>query len=127
MVDIVYDISAASIARDARKRAGLTQRALAQRAHTTQAAVARIEAGDTIPAFDTLRRLLDAAGFDLRVEIVPRPVADPVVEVLKHEIDQTMLVENLRRTIDERLTINAEVQVFSNELRRALRVAERKP
>lgn len=118
------DIDPAILTREARKRAGLTQRALAARAHTTQAVVARVEAGDTKPTFDTLRRLLDAAGFDLRVEIVERPVADPVVEAYKHGIDRTMLVENLRRTVDERLRMNAEVQMFGNELHRALRVAE---
>jgi transcriptional regulator with XRE-family HTH domain len=120
------NISAAAIARDARKRAGLTQRDLAARAHTTQAAIARIEAADTIPSFETLRRLLDAAGFDLRVDIVQRAASDPVVEAYKRDIDRTLLIENLRRTVDERLRINAEVQLFGNELKRALRVAERK-
>lgn len=122
----MIDIAAATIARNARKQSGLTQRALAQRAQTTQAAVARIEGGDTIPSFETLRRLLDAAGFDIRVEIVQRQVTDAVVEAYKHGIDRTTLVENLRRTVDERLRINAEVQLFGNELKRALRVREQK-
>jgi transcriptional regulator with XRE-family HTH domain len=63
---------AAALLRRARARTGLTQRALARRAGTTQAVVARIESGRTSPGWDTLQRLLRASGFDLRVEIVPR-------------------------------------------------------
>ncbi len=64
--------AAAALLRVARVRAGLTQRALARRAGTTQAVVARIESGRTSPGWDTLQRLLRASGFDLRAEIVPR-------------------------------------------------------
>lgn len=67
--------SAAALVRDARARAGLTQRALAQRARTTQSVVARIESGDATPRWETLLHLLRAAGFDLRAELVPRPTA----------------------------------------------------
>jgi transcriptional regulator with XRE-family HTH domain len=52
-------------------RAGLSQRALARRARTAQSVVARIESGDTSPSFDTLLRLLHAAGFELRTELFP--------------------------------------------------------
>jgi transcriptional regulator with XRE-family HTH domain len=65
--------TAAVLVRTARARAELTQRALAGRAGTTQAVVARIERGRTSPGWDTLQRLLRASGFDLRAEIVPRP------------------------------------------------------
>lgn len=61
--------------RSARQRAGLTQRALARRASTTQAVVARIEAGETSPRWDTLVRLLRGAGFDLFSSIVERPTS----------------------------------------------------
>ena len=62
---------AGTLLRDARKRAGLSQRALARRARTAQSVVARIEAGDTSPSYDTLLRLLDAAGFELGTELLP--------------------------------------------------------
>jgi|SRR5579863_512178 transcriptional regulator with XRE-family HTH domain len=65
--------TAAALLRAARARAKLTQRALAGRAGTTQAVVARIESGRTSPGWDTLQRLLRASGFDLRAEIIPRP------------------------------------------------------
>lgn len=64
-----------ALLRAARGRAGLSQRALAQRAGTTQSVVVRIERGATSPGWDTLHRLLRAAGFDLEAEIVPRPTA----------------------------------------------------
>jgi transcriptional regulator with XRE-family HTH domain len=65
--------TAAALLRAARRGADLTQRALARRAGTTQAVVARIESGETSPGWDTLQRLLRASGFDLRAEIIPRP------------------------------------------------------
>lgn len=48
--------------RDARKRAELSQAALAARAKTSQSAVARYESGVTIPGLATLERLLAACG-----------------------------------------------------------------
>jgi transcriptional regulator with XRE-family HTH domain len=52
-------------------RAGLSQRALARRGRTAQSVVARIESGDASPSYDTLLRLLQAAGFELRTELLP--------------------------------------------------------
>jgi transcriptional regulator with XRE-family HTH domain len=50
----------------ARRAAGLTQRALARRARTSQSVIARIESGATSPSWKTLERLLKRAGFDLQ-------------------------------------------------------------
>ena len=61
-----------ALLRAARTRAGLSQRALARRARTAQSVVARIESGDTSPSFDTLLRLVHAAGFELGTELLPR-------------------------------------------------------
>ncbi len=55
--------------------AGLSQRELAHRARTAQSVVARIESGDTSPSWDTLTRLLRAAGFDLRPALEVRPTS----------------------------------------------------
>lgn len=60
--------------RTARRRAGLSQRELARRANTAQSVVARIEAGQTSPTWDTLSRILAAAGFDLVTELALQPV-----------------------------------------------------
>jgi transcriptional regulator with XRE-family HTH domain len=70
------DLDAAEILREARRRSGLTQRQLADRASTSQSVIARIEAGHTRPGDQTLRHLLAAAGFDVVAHLVPRPVVD---------------------------------------------------
>jgi transcriptional regulator with XRE-family HTH domain len=56
---------AATLLREARTRAGLSQRALARRAGTAQSVIARIERGQTSPTWETLERLLAAAGAEI--------------------------------------------------------------
>lgn len=56
--------------RRARRRAGLTQRALAEATGVAQPTIARIETGNEIPRVDTLARLLEGCGE--RLEAVPR-------------------------------------------------------
>jgi transcriptional regulator with XRE-family HTH domain len=56
----------------ARRRAGLSQRELAQRAGTSQSVVARIERGQTDPGAATLDRLLAQTGFELHVVLRQR-------------------------------------------------------
>src|ERR1051326_7790937 len=51
-------VTAGALVREARTRAGLSQRALARRARTTQSVVARIEGGTTSPSWATPRRPL---------------------------------------------------------------------
>jgi transcriptional regulator with XRE-family HTH domain len=67
----------------ARKAAGLTQRELARRAGTSQSVIARIERGQASPSLDTLRRLLAAAGFELRIdlELASAPVTHMLADV----------------------------------------------
>jgi transcriptional regulator with XRE-family HTH domain len=60
-----------ALLREARHRAGLTQRELAERAGTSQAAVARIERGRQSPSLETLQRLVRACGLDLRFHLAP--------------------------------------------------------
>jgi predicted transcriptional regulator len=47
---------------EARKRASLTQRELAEKAGTTQSAIARIETGHSTPSFDSVVRLVRLCG-----------------------------------------------------------------
>ena len=65
-----------SLLTEARRLGRLTQRGLAQRAATVQSVVARIEGGATSPTWDTLSRLLEAAGFELRVALQPTREGD---------------------------------------------------
>lgn len=55
----------------ARHDAGLSQRELARRARTSQATLSAYEAGRKSPRFETLVRIIRAAGQDLRVHLEP--------------------------------------------------------
>lgn len=85
------------LVREARKRAGLTQRELAERAGTTQSAIARLESGRSRPSFDTVIRLVRGCGFDLHVALLEYDDSDWMlaldalrmspVERLEHAVD----------------------------------------
>jgi transcriptional regulator with XRE-family HTH domain len=64
-----------TLVRDARLAAGLSQRALAKRAGTSQPAVARYERGVATPSWETLQRLVAACGQRLRLST--EVAADP--------------------------------------------------
>ena len=66
------------LVREARRRAGLTQTELAERAGTTQSAIARLESGRTSPALEQVERLLRLCGFQLIVELAPYDDSDIV-------------------------------------------------
>lgn len=114
------------LVQDARKQAHLTQRELAERVGTSQSAIAKLEQGTTNPTLDTLARCAAATGFALRIELVPLPSQDPVVARYKQDVDRTLLRENLRRPIDDRLRTLSEWQTAGAELQRATREARRR-
>lgn len=64
-----FSLAAAMI--EARAHAGLTQEQLAQRMHTTQAVIARLESGRFKPSTRTLERLAAATGMKLRISFEP--------------------------------------------------------
>lgn len=68
-----FSLAAAMI--EARAHAGLTQEQLAQRMHTTQAVIARLESGRVKPSTRTLERLAAATGMRLRISFEPAPAA----------------------------------------------------
>jgi transcriptional regulator with XRE-family HTH domain len=110
-----------TIIADARARAGLTQQALARRAGTSQSAVARIERGQGSPSIETARRLVAAAGFELRIELAaPTVQSDPMVEAYKRDVDRTLLRENLRKSVDQRLRDVESFRKSAGRLRRAV-------
>ncbi|HET6342237.1 MAG TPA: helix-turn-helix transcriptional regulator [Gemmatimonadota bacterium] len=78
-------MTAARLLRYARRRAGLSQRELAERTGRTQSAVSRIESGAVTPRFDTLAELVRSCG--KRIDLVP---------VLGEGVDRT-LVRAMRR------------------------------
>jgi transcriptional regulator with XRE-family HTH domain len=91
-----------TLVREARRRAGLTQRQLAMRAGVSQPTIARIESGDVRPAFERILELVRAAGFDLDVHVVPLD-----------EDALAMAERNLQRTPEERLdALVAAVELY---------------
>src|SRR5207253_11109359 len=72
-LDDEFALAAAMIA--ARARAGLTQQQLAERMHTTQAVIARLESGKVKPSTRTLERLAAATGMRLRISFEPVPAS----------------------------------------------------
>jgi transcriptional regulator with XRE-family HTH domain len=102
--------TAATLLRQARTRAGLSQRALARRAGTAQSVIARIESGQTSPTWETLERLLDAANVDLNAQLEPRVV------VGSHMLDEVAGI--LRMTPEQRLQEVKNVSEFLHRVRR---------
>jgi len=102
--------TAATLLRQARSRAGLSQRALARRAGTAQSVIARIERGLTSPTWDTLERLLEAANFEVRAQVEPRVV------VGSHMLDDVPRI--LRMTPEQRLQEIKNVSQFLHRVRR---------
>ena len=64
---MLFRMSSADLICEARLRAGLTQTELAERAGTTQSAIARWETGGAEPSLETLARVIRACGLELRV------------------------------------------------------------
>ena len=117
----------AAIVRQARVEAGLSQAQLAERAGTSQPAVARLEAGEGSPSLSTVQRLVGAAGYELGLSLVPkRVVRDAVVEAYKVDVDRTLLRDNLRKTVDERLKSIEAFNRDAAELRRAVAESKRR-
>jgi predicted transcriptional regulator len=80
------------VLRYARRRAGLTQRQLAQLADVPQPAIARIESRTVSPRLSTLLPLIEATGFAL--EVAPR---------IGEGVDRTLIRGALERTPEERI------------------------
>ena len=96
--------------------------------------VARIEGGQTSPTWATLQRLLGATGSELRVALgerasvadTPRDrVTDPVTQAYLRDVDRTLLRENLRKSVSERVEALAALQRLAAEARGAAQRSRR--
>ena len=76
------------LVREARKRSALTQRELAERAGTTQSAIARLESGRTSPTLEQVQRLMRLSGFELIVEFAPFDDSDRLQAAALEALDQ---------------------------------------
>jgi transcriptional regulator with XRE-family HTH domain len=104
-------VKAARALRYGRRRAGLTQRELAQRTGVPQSTIGRIESGAVDPRVGTLTTLLRACGFDL--EVAP---------LLGQGVDRSQVREHLEATPLERLSqLSQDARVLA-QLDAALRV-----
>ena len=95
-------MTSGQVLREARRRHGLTQQQLADRARTSQAAVSRIERDAVSPSVDTLAHLLDLLGEELALEARP----------IDYGHDVTLLRQNLRRTVSQRIDHGASFANF---------------
>ncbi|MEX2289971.1 MAG: helix-turn-helix transcriptional regulator [Mycobacteriales bacterium] len=100
---------------EARRRAGLTQRELAERAGTTQSSVARWESGRSEPSFANVVRLLRLCGFVLDVHL------ESYDDGLRDDWSQAQ--RRLRLTPEERLDSNSHLAGIARDLRAAAREA----
>lgn len=89
-------MNAAGLLKYARRRSGLSQRALATAARVPQSTVARIELGQLSPRTDTLERLLVATGRTLSTE-----------PELGQGVDRSQIRELLRLTPGQRARLAA--------------------
>jgi len=87
------------LVREARKRAAMTQRELAERAGTTQSAIARLESGRTSPTLEQVQRLMRLAGFELLVELAPFDDSDRIQARARRDRSAEDNVESNRRTL----------------------------
>jgi transcriptional regulator with XRE-family HTH domain len=99
--------------REARRRAGLSQRELARRLRTAQSVIARWESGATAPSLETVVRAVRACGFELDVHLLP------IDEGFEH--DWSLAEQNLSLSPEERLANHAAAHDFGDRLRRGVR------
>lgn len=98
-----------TLIREHRRRLGLSQRSLALRAGTTQAAVSRIERGLTAPTWETLRALMVAMGRE----------PDLQARRLRGRWDPAHLAAARRRSPAERLELAISANRLAGRLRQA--------
>ncbi len=90
-------MTAGELLRTVRRRHGLTQRQLADRARTSQAAISRIERGVVSPTVETLATLLDLMGEELELD----------ARQIDYGHDRTLLQQNLARSPAQRIVFGA--------------------
>jgi transcriptional regulator with XRE-family HTH domain len=98
-------VTPGKLLRDARGRHRVTQKQLAARARTSQAAISRIERDLVSPSVATLANLLDLLGEELELDAKP----------IDYGHDVTLLRANLDRTLDERLDHGVSFANFVRE------------
>jgi predicted transcriptional regulator len=100
--------------RYARRRARLTQRALAEKAGIPQPVIARIERGAVSPRINTIMPLLEAAGFTFEVS-----------PIIGQGVDRSLVRASLERTPEERIRAATRAAENLGEFRESVRDQKR--
>lgn len=79
---------AGDLIRVAREETGISQRELAKRAGTSQAAISAYEAGKKSPTLETLARIIRATGMDLAIRLEPASDHDIWVEAYEASLPE---------------------------------------
>lgn len=107
--------TAATVLREARRRAGVSQRAAADAAGVRQPVLSRIESGRSQPSLATLDRMVRACGYQLRVTLEPAP--DP------HDL--SLLQVTCALTPEQRVDRLVTLHRTAADLQAAVRTARR--
>jgi transcriptional regulator with XRE-family HTH domain len=92
----------ASLIKQARMRAGLSQAQVAERSGKAKVQIGRWETGDVAPSLDTLMVLVRACGFDLRLTLVSyEPVDDARLLELQRQSPEDRVERMLRRGAEQ--------------------------
>jgi len=91
---------AAGLIRSARDRAGMTQGDLAEAADVTQQSVSAYETGRREPTLPTLMRLIEAAGLEMRIRLVPAEGHDESLESFTRSLPVKRRAEIERDLVD---------------------------
>jgi len=81
----------------ARNDRGLSQRKLARKAGTSQAAIAAYESGKRSPTLETLARIVRAAGLDLRIQLVPADSHDEWLALYERALPPNVVEASRKR------------------------------
>lgn len=104
-------MDAGELLREARRRHGLTQRQLAIRARTSQAAISRIERGLVSPTIETLQKLLAMVNEELVLD----------ARRIDWGHDRTLNQLSLARSVGQRIAQAEAFDDFARLLRRGVR------
>ena len=106
-------MSISSIVREARRRSGLTQAELAERAGVPKSTVGRIESGTRVPSTEMVERLVAAAGWNVSMSLLEPDLGT-----------DSMFERTLRRTPAERLSDATRAARFVLRGRREMAVSD---
>ncbi len=95
---------------DTRHRAGLTMRELAELAGTSPSAIALYESGKRDPLIPTLRRIVEACGMELRMQVVEMTESEQTQRERDNAISEEQAWKNADRARSQVVSIRPYVE-----------------